>query len=409
MTQNTLYINDNLYVMSGMNSESVDLIYIDPPFNSKKFYSAPIGSKAAGASFDDMWTWQDVDAAYLEKLYDDYPRLSHFIYSIQGIHGKGMASYSAFMAQRLMEIYRILKPTGSFYLHCDPTASHYLKIVCDRIFGKSNFVNEIVWHYRRWTGKAKKFQKLHDIILFYVKSKDYNFNVMYADYTEKSMKRKQNYHTRIKGDDVFVTSINEKGVRENDVWQIPILNSQSNERTGYPTQKPLELLHRIIKASSMENDVVFDPFCGCATTMVAAQQLNRKWIGVDIEHKAAELVMERLKDDTGLFTDFTHTDLVPQRTDVKVELPTAKNKIKGKLYKEQDKKCNGCEQETRIGLMDVDHVIPKSRGGGDYYGNYQLLCRECNVKKGDKPMEYLKAKIAARMNAMQKISFTGEA
>ena len=142
---NTLYTNDNLYILHGLNSESVDLIYLDPPFNSKRIYSGPIGSKAAKASFKDMWTWADVNEAYLEKLVDQYPALVSFIESIYGLHSSAMMAYITYMTQRLIELHRVLKPTGSLYLHVDPTASHYLKLVLDRIFGKRNFRNEIAW------------------------------------------------------------------------------------------------------------------------------------------------------------------------------------------------------------------------------------------------------------------------
>ena len=204
---NTLYTNDNLFILNGLNSNSVDLIYLDPPFNSKRFYSAPIGSKAEGSSFKDMWTWADVNEEYLNTLADKYPALTKFIASIGKIHSKAMMAYLTYMAQRIVEMHRVLKSTGSLYLHCDPTASHYLKVLLDEIFVKTNFRNEIIWHYRRWTVKAKKFQSLHDIIFFYTKSDEYTFNEQYTPYTEKSLKRKQNYHTRIKGDDIFITSI----------------------------------------------------------------------------------------------------------------------------------------------------------------------------------------------------------
>src|SRR5215510_15303325 len=161
---NTLYTNDNLFILHGLNSGLVDLIYLDPPFNSKRTYSAPIGSRAAGTSFKDMWTWQDVNEAYLETLAGKYPALTTFIASAGVMHSKAMRAYLTYMAQRIVEMHRVLKDTGSIYLHCDPTASHYLKALLDEIFGKDNFRNEIIWHYRRWTGKAKKFQSLHDII-----------------------------------------------------------------------------------------------------------------------------------------------------------------------------------------------------------------------------------------------------
>jgi len=168
---NTLYTNDNLFILNGLNSSSVDLIYLDPPFNSKRFYSAPIGSKAAGSSFKDMWTWADVNEEYLNTLADNYPALTKFIASIGKIHSKAMMSYLTYMAQRIVEMHRVLKSTGSLYLHCDPTASHYMKAVLDEIFGKDNFRNEIIWHYGQRTAFHKQhFSRKHDTILFYSKS-----------------------------------------------------------------------------------------------------------------------------------------------------------------------------------------------------------------------------------------------
>ena len=176
------------------------------------------------------------------------------------------------------------------------------------------------------------------------------------------------------------------------------------ERTGYPTQKPLALLERIIKASSNEGDLVLDPFCGCATTCVKAQHLNRKWIGIDIEKQAAELLVQRLSDDAGFFKDFIHTKQIPQRTDIEKVLPS--RSVKERLYKTQAGKCNGCFKDFDIFNLEVDHIIPKSKGGGDYYENYQLLCGNCNRVKGNRPMEYLRAKIKIRQALLdQQITF----
>jgi site-specific DNA-methyltransferase (adenine-specific) len=191
-----------------------------------------------------------------------------------------------------------------------------------------------------------------------------------------------------------------------DVWDISILNSQSKERTGYRTQKPLALLHRIVKASSNEGDVVLDPFCGCATTCVAAQQLRRKWIGIDIEKKAVDILVDRLRDDAGLFTDFINTDIVPQRTDVTIEEPSAS--IKERLYKEQKGLCNGCNTDFDMRNMEIDHILPKAKGGGDYYENYQLLCGSCNRIKGDRPMEYLRMKVKVREEMIKNKIVFGE-
>jgi site-specific DNA-methyltransferase (adenine-specific) len=156
-------------VLHGLNSGIADLIYLDPPFNTKRLYSAPVGSKAAGASFKDMWTWQDVDEQYLDTLATRYPALARYIAGVGGVHGKAMMAYLAYMAQRLVEMHRILKDTGSLYLHCDPTAAHYLKLLLDCIFGKRQFRNDISWCYTGPSGAKKRFPAKHDVILFYMR------------------------------------------------------------------------------------------------------------------------------------------------------------------------------------------------------------------------------------------------
>ncbi|MCL2005629.1 MAG: site-specific DNA-methyltransferase, partial [Planctomycetaceae bacterium] len=170
-SKNTLYTNDNLYVLSGLNSEIVDLIYLDPPFNKNQMFSAPIGSKAAGASFKDMWTWNDVDEYYLDTLAVQFPSLARYIASVGEVHSKPMMAYLTYMAQRIVEMHRVLKDTGSLYLHCDPTASHYLKHLLDSVFGKNNFRNEIIWHYKT-TLKVSSHHlgRDHDTIFHYAKS-----------------------------------------------------------------------------------------------------------------------------------------------------------------------------------------------------------------------------------------------
>ena len=406
---NTLYTNDNLFILNGMNSNLVDLIYLDPPFNSKRFYSAPIGTKAAGSSFKDMWTWQDVHEAYLDTLAVKYPELTRFIATIGKIHSKAMMAYLTYMAQRIIEMHRILKDTGSLYLHCDPTASHYLKIVLDEIFGKTNFRNEIVWCYKRPSApKQKQLPRLHDIIFWYSKSREWTFNkeAIRVPYAQSSVNRAGYAANVSKMTDGGVVELTEGGKLPEDWWDIPMLKGNSREATGYPTQKPLALLKRIILASSNEGDIVFDPFCGCATTCVAAQQLNRKWIGIDIEKQAVGILIERLSDDAGLFKDFINTQIIPQRTDIEIEMPS--ETIKERLYKQQNGLCNACGTKFDIRHLEIDHIIPKAKGGGDYYENYQLLCGSCNRIKGDRPMEYLRLKIKTREEMMENKIIFGE-
>ena len=312
---NQLYYGDNLEVLRRyIKDESVDLCYIDPPFNSKRNYNQiynNIGAedKAQAQAFIDTWEWDDHAIRGINEILINYHGLFTqqciaLITGLSNVLGKGsLLAYLVSMTLRITEIHRVLKPTGSFYLHCDPTASHYLKLILDAIFCAQggDFLNEIIWHYRRWTGKANKFQQLHDTILFYSKSKKYTFNVIYTDYTEGSVARKKGgiLHRFKKGEEPTLVSnkeIDEKGVRENDVWQIPFIAPSAKERLGYPTQKPEALLERIIKASSKENDIVLDAYCGCGTTVAVCQKLDRQWIGIDITYQSISLILKRLED-----------------------------------------------------------------------------------------------------------------
>ena len=289
LTNRTLFTGDNLYVLRGMNSESVDLIYLDPPFNSNANYAAPIGSEAAGAAFKDTWTLDDVDAEWHGQIADEHPGLYKIIDAAGASHSKGMQAYLIMMAIRLIEMQRVLRPTGSIYLHCDPTASHYLKALMDCVFGRTNFRNEIVWYKGyRGTPRANRWQQEHDIILMYGGDAR-TWNKPISAYKDASMAR----YNKTDGDGkryalikrrrtdgtVYYGKCYPQGKPAGDVIDIPTLAATDSERTGYPTQKPLALLERIIRASSKEGDFVFDPFCGCATTLVAAEKLSRNWGG----------------------------------------------------------------------------------------------------------------------------------
>ena len=394
----TVFTGDNLDVLRGMDSGTVDLIYADPPFNSNRNYAAPIGSKAAGAAFKDTWTLDDIDEAWLSIIRDQHAAPHAVIEAAGAAHGDGMKSYLCMMAVRLLEMHRVLAPSGSIYLHCDPTASHYLKLLMDAIFGRGNFRNEVVWHYRRWTGKAKRFQRLHDVVFFYTKSDKYHFNVLYTDYTTGSRQRKEQgvLHRFKQGDEpvlVSVGSVDKKGVPENDVWHIPFIAPSAKERIGYPTQKPIALLNRIIAASSNPGDVVLDPFCGCATALVAAENLTRQWVGIDISPLAVKLVRQRLAREVPLFTQdaIERTD-VPIRTDLVDEVREYLNE-KRALYGQQEGRCAGCRVHFELRNMEVDHVIPRVKGGPNHISNYQLLCGSCNRRKGAGSQAELIAKL----------------
>jgi len=305
-----LYYGDNLEILRNkIRDETVDLCYIDPPFNSKRsyfqIYNAIGGQqdKAQAQAFIDTWQWDTIAIEGHQQIISNFEgRFTR--QSIELIRGLELIldkcdlfAYLVSMTLRITEIYRVLKPTGSFYLHCDPTASHYLKLVLDAVFCSQggDFQNEIIWHYRRWTGDARRFLRMHDVIFFYTKAEKHIFNAQYTQYTEKSLKRKQHYHTRIKGNDVYVTDIDERGVKENDVWLIPVINSQAKERLGYPTQKPEALLEKIISASSNEGDTVLDAYCGCGTTVAVTERLKRNWIGIDITYHSIGLILRRME------------------------------------------------------------------------------------------------------------------
>ena len=241
---NRLLCGDNLDILAKIPKESIDLIYIDPPFFTNKQYEVVYGTNAERRGFSDKWKG-------------------------------GIEQYIEWLKQRVQLMYETLRPTGSFYLHCDWHANAHIRIMLDQIFGYKNFQNEIIWHYGLGGSSPKRFPRKHDTILFYTKTNDYKF---YPEMVPASSQKMKGQFKKV-----------------DDVWDIPSINNMAKERTGYPTQKPEKLLERIIKASSSEGDVVADFFCGSGTTLVVAQRLNRRWIGIDISPAAIKLAEERLK------------------------------------------------------------------------------------------------------------------
>jgi len=315
--KNKLYFGDNLNIMREyVPDESIDLIYLDPPFNSKATYNVLFAekngtqSKAQITAFEDSWHWcQESEETYYEIITHSTKKLADMMQAMRSFLGTNdMMAYLTMMAVRLVEMHRVLKSTGSIYLHCDPTASHYLKLVIDAIFGVNNFRNEIVWCYRRYTASSNRFQKIHDIILFYSKTDNAIFNDIRIPYSDKSGTKDSHYKQdtngrwfrwqKRKGQEPYKIYLSE-GVRLGDWWELQHINASAKERLGYPTQKPEALLERIIKASSNEGDMILDPFCGCGTSIAVAEHLNRKWIGIDITHLAITLMKHRLEDTFG--------------------------------------------------------------------------------------------------------------
>ena len=405
--------------MRGMDSETIDLIYLDPPFNSKKQYKAPIGSPAEGASFKDIWTDEDVRDGWHSEIAEDYPQIHQIILASEHTYDHSMMIYLMAMSIRLIEMKRILKPTGSIYLHCDPTASHYLKAVMDSLFGKNNFMREVIWNIAVLSGfktRAKNYVRGHDTILFYANTSDYTWNAPrqahrqeYLDRFNKTDSDGRKYFDG-RGKRRYLDEVVAAGKAVGDVWsdvmsfqQIPT----SKEKTGYPTQKPLALLDRIIKASSNEGDMVLDPFCGCATACVAAERLGRQWIGIDISPLAETITKLRLTDEaetkagrgTGTLeenqlplpfdplTDIHILTQPPLRTDVDENEPQQQRLPnyrvhKNDLYGKQEGDCNGCKRHFEIRNLTVDHIVPQTKGGTDHPKNLQLLCAACNSSKG---------------------------
>ena len=393
----TIWTGDNLPIMRGMNSESVDLIYLDPPFNSHADYAAPIGSKAAGAAFTDTWTLSDLDVEWINLIEGKHPGLYRVLLAAMTDSDK---SYLAYMASRLLEMRRVLKSSGSIFLHCDATMGHYLKLLMDSIFGRQNLRNEIIWHYTNKLGTGGKvFDRQHDTVLWY-SGPDHTFTVLKEPV---KLAKPQPVTQKVGGKRLWIRDAAGKRLyrtsstkRIGDVWSIPIINPMSKERVGYPTQKPLALLGRIISASSLGNGVVLDPFCGCATTLVAAEQLGRQWVGIDISPKAAELVRQRITDEVGVLYHGTHRIDIPQRTDIGKLLPYNSAANCQTLYGQQGGNCAGCTDHFEARHLEVDHIIARAKGGTDHIGNLQLLCGNCNRVKGDRGMEYLRAKLQIR-------------
>ena len=386
----TLFTGDNLPVLRRMDTASVDLIYLDPPFNSNRNYSAPIGSEAAGAYFKDSWELSDTDLAWHGEIAEREPALYQIIGAAGLSHSKGMQAYLIMMAVRLLEMRRVLKESGSIYLHCDPTAGAYLKTLMDAIFGPDAFRNEIVWCYAGGGTPKRDFPRKHDTILRYA-GEERTFNVLRKPYKENTQQVGK-HSTWSGGHDIDLA----RGTPITDWWtDLKTVTGWAPEKTGYPTQKPLALLERIIRASSNEGDYVFDPFCGCATTLVAAEKLSRKWGGVDLSAMAVKLVKQRINRELGgLLFEVIHRSDIPERTD-QGPLPDYRTH-KHHLYGRQEGRCEGCHFYFPYPNLTVDHVHPRSKGGTHHLSNLQLLCAACNSLKGPGTMADLRARLEHR-------------
>ena len=399
----------------------MDLIATDPPFNKGRDFHATPESVAAGASFQDRWRWEDEHEQWVNEMADTgWDDVAYAVEIARTTHSDDMGAFLSFMAIRLLEMKRVLKPTGSLYLHCDQTANAYLRILMDAVFGKDNLRNEIVWCYPP-TGRGPKraFHKKHDTILYYADKEIGAWNPPYGKMSESTLKAYSSVDAdgrRYSKAHGGITYLDEVPGRPIPSWWDDIGHGShmpKKEKVGYPTQKPLALYERIIEASTNRGDIVLDPFAGCATTCVAAERLGRQWVGIDLWDKAHDVVLERLEkeglanpqggDTTLSFADITYTTEPPVRDDQldaqtvpHLETPTGKQgtrressrqkaAIKGRLLSEFGYQCAGCDREfDHPEYLEVDHKIPRADDGGDEYENRMLLCSPCNRRKGSK-------------------------
>ena len=474
---NTLYEMDNLPVLRGMNSETVDLIATDPPFNTKRNRSGTAGHYVDKWKWGDtgilpdQWKWNEVHPKWLEEIKDDNPALFQVIEAARVCHDEDIAAFLCFLSVRLLECHRILKPKGSLYLHCDHTANGYIRMCMDAIFGKQNFINEIAWLRKdgeKHNLAEKKFPQAHDTIFYYSKSTDYTHSPILTPYDDEYIAK--NYkHIDSKGRYATFPCTNEKGgnkvyefrgikrawrysksrmeemyqndlltqatprspfrykkylstakgVKVPDIW-VDTAQFTQNEKTGSPDQKPLALYERIIKASSNEGDLVLDPFCGCATTIIAARNLNRRWVGIDRRLDAKYHIVCRIAGIDAEESDRLvkadpewaqkqmdkyeahYADEAPKRSD---EGDTAAPELKavypvameyGMRHEEMHRilidqfglQCWGCDfKAPDARYLELDHINPRSGSKGkhlDLLNNRALLCRPCNQKKSNR-------------------------
>lgn len=362
--KNILYCSDNLEALKSIGSESVDLIYIDPPFFTHKQYEVIWGDEAEVRSYKDRW---------------------------EG----GIEHYIGWLKPRIQAMYEVLKPTGSFYVHCDWHANAHIRIMLDDIFGGENFRNEIIWtYYGASSPKQRQFPRKHDTIFWYNKGKEWTFNEddVRIPYAESTLKRIKTTPTSIFHGKITKRTANIKGKIIEDYWHIPAVVSNAKERQGYPTQKPEALLERIIKVSSNKDDVILDAFCGCGTTIAVAQKLGRRWIGIDISPTAIKIIQRRLERSLETIEDINY---------IVIGMPTTIEEVK-KLepFEFQNwvviDKMGANASRKKVGDMGLDGYLTRnlyhdkagiqvkqSDGvGRNVIDNFETALKRANYKKG---------------------------
>lgn len=476
---NALYEMDNLLVLRGMNSETIDLIATDPPFNTKRSRSSTAGFYVDNWKYGDesilpdQWKWNEVHPKWRDSIQDGYPELFQVIETTRLVQGADTAAFLCFISVRLLEMHRVLKSTGSIFLHCDHTANSYIRIAMDAIFGKKNFVNEIAWLRKdgvKHNLAKRRFPQAHDTIFYFAKSPDHTHNSIFLPYSEEYIEKNYNkidsngrYATFPCTNDAGGNKVYEfrgisrawrfkksemeemyqkglltqatptspfrykkyfstaEGVKAPDIWTDTAL-FEENEKTGSPDQKPLALYKRLIEAGSNKDDIVLDPFCGCATTIIAAKELKRRWIGIDrrkdaryhiitrfmgiTKEQRADLEQKAQYDNQAWLDKQTaryemhYETKAPIRTDnheqtiaelpavyvAEPENPHSREEIKDKLINQFGMECWGCGFQPPNNdhrYLHLDHINPKSSGGSNTIENRSILCQPCNSDKSN--------------------------
>ncbi|MYC06268.1 MAG: hypothetical protein F4X57_03715 [Chloroflexi bacterium] len=459
-----LFIADNLNLLRALDNESIDLICIDPPFAKNQTFTGSLRPPLSEAErqqeletlagwgirsqrdaenagiewpeadntgrFSDIWRWEDdVHEDWINRIEGDYPALAKFIDTARTTHSEERAAYLSYMAIRIIEMHRILKPTGSMYLHCDHSANAYLRMTLDSIFGIDNFRNEIIWYYKGAGISPRRWSRRHDSIFWYSKGDDWYFNAdpVRDEYAESTKERFSHYIGNVRGDrDYGHQELNPKGKHPDDVWQIKIVAPSALERTGYPTQKPVTLGERIVLSSSNPGDVVLDCFAGCAYVPVAAERNGRQWIACDISPRALTVLRRQFAKFNYAVdgTQQTETPLLnpeaniitrgpgqlPDRSDedpvesqdIK-ELPPRKFKVPASIIPEAEMLekllelsgymawCCGYANRMPDGSVikttrnfHLDHIDPKSKDGSNDIQNRAPLCPYHNTRKNNR-------------------------
>ena len=443
---NVLYNMDNLDVLRGINSETVDLIPTDPPFNKKRNRAGTAGQYedawrwATDQYFTttnpDQWKWVPVHSIWLDEIKDENPALAAVIEATRLTQDDDTAAFLCFLGVRLIHCHRILKPTGSLYLHCDHSANGYIRMLLDAIFGKDNFRNEIIWHYAKGHGPKNDFRRKHDTIFRYTKTNQFTFNKQFYPHLESQLYRFNKIdevgrayrinHVKDKEGNYKRFYLDE-GVACDDVWSyiresnFDQLAQNSRERTGSPDQKPESVLERIILTSSNEGDLILDPFAGCITSLIVADRLKRRYVGIDRRTDLKEHVVARklgmrtvdlqkqLSGENGLLPESVkylndqinehgihflykapiRTDNSEMGPDLKIVYTTIKEQVKLTHAEMRDilaakfgLQCWGCDFiASDIRYLELDHIAPKSEGGSHQLENRSLLCGPCNKEK----------------------------